>query len=107
MLERDRWDYGSAPWFRVSGTNQRFDVSEGCVAAGTTGISEMFLAVLEPYAGKLARTVLRGPRFRKGAWLPSNDIWGCLLAKEAVNLIVVSTTKRTRPNRYWTTNCGR
>ena len=75
MLERDRWDYGSAPWVRVSGTNQRFDVSEGCVAAGTTGISEMFLAVLEPYAGKLARTVLRGPRFRKGMRLPSNEFF--------------------------------
>jgi hypothetical protein len=28
-------------------------------------------AVLELYAGKLARTVLRGPRFREGTWLPS------------------------------------
>ncbi len=55
--------------------NRRCDVSEGCVAAGTTGISEMLLAVLEPYAGKLARTVLRGPRFRKGTWLPSNEFF--------------------------------
>lgn len=49
--------------------NRRCDVSEGCVAAGTTGVSEMLLAVLEPYAGKLARTVLRGPRFRKDSGL--------------------------------------
>jgi hypothetical protein len=76
-LERDRWHYGSAPLSRVSGMNQQCDVSEGCVAAGISGVSEMLLAVLEPYAGKLARTVLRGPRFRKGAWLPPNDFWCC------------------------------
>jgi hypothetical protein len=32
----------------------------------------MFNAVREPYAGKLARTVLRGPRFREESRLPSN-----------------------------------
>jgi IS30 family transposase len=36
-----------------------------------TGLSMMFNAVLELYAGKLARTVLRGPRFREETWLPN------------------------------------
>ena len=39
--------------------------------AGTTGVSVTFNAVLELYAGKLARTVLRGPRFREETWLPN------------------------------------
>ncbi|AMM18486.1 hypothetical protein AX768_29970 (plasmid) [Burkholderia sp. PAMC 28687] len=38
-----------------------------------TGINAMFNAVREPCAGKLARTVLRGLRFREGTWLPSKD----------------------------------
>ncbi|AUT75605.1 hypothetical protein C2L64_45420 [Paraburkholderia hospita] len=33
----------------------------------------MLRAVLEPYAGKLARTVPRGPSFREGTRLPSNE----------------------------------
>lgn len=37
-----------------------------------TGINVMFNAVREPYAGKLACTVLRGPHFREGARLPTN-----------------------------------
>ncbi|MFL9967080.1 hypothetical protein PQR02_40400, partial [Paraburkholderia sediminicola] len=41
-------------------------------AQTATGIDMMLNAVREPYAGKLARTVLRGPRFREGARLPSN-----------------------------------
>ena len=39
--------------------------------AGTTGVSVTFNAVLELYAGKLARTVLRGPCFREETWLPN------------------------------------
>jgi hypothetical protein len=39
--------------------------------AGMTGVSMTFNAVLELYAGKLARTVLRGPRFREETWLPN------------------------------------
>jgi hypothetical protein len=41
-------------------------------AQTATGIDMMLNAVREPYAGKLARTVLRGPRFREGARLPTN-----------------------------------
>jgi hypothetical protein len=36
-----------------------------------TGVSMTFNAVLELYAGKLARTVPRGPRFREETWLPN------------------------------------
>jgi len=36
-----------------------------------TGVSTALNAVLELYAGKLARTVLRGPRFREEMRLPS------------------------------------
>jgi IS30 family transposase len=39
--------------------------------AGMTGVSMTFNAVLELYAGKLARTVPRGPRFREETWLPN------------------------------------
>ena len=38
--------------------------------AGMTGVGVTFNAVLELYAGKLARTVLRGPLFRKEEGLP-------------------------------------
>jgi hypothetical protein len=54
-----------------NGRNRRCDVNEGCGCTDATGIAEMLHAVREPYAGKLACTVLRGPRFREGTWLPS------------------------------------
>lgn len=56
-----------------NGRNRRCDVSEGCVCTDATGIAVMLHAVREPYAGKLACTVLRGPRFWKGTRLPSKD----------------------------------
>jgi hypothetical protein len=49
--------------------NQRCDVCEGRKKASATGVGVTFHAVLELYAGKLARTVLRGPRFREETWL--------------------------------------
>ena len=50
--------------------NQRCDVCEGRMMAGMTGVSMTFNAVLELYAGKLARTVLRGPLIREDRGLP-------------------------------------
>lgn len=51
----------------------------------------MFNAVREPYAGKLARTVLRGPPFREEARLPSSlatetvsDLFNSILFKAAI-----------------------
>ena len=44
---------------------------EGLVQYDKTGVSTALNAVLELYAGKLARTVLRGPRFREEMRLPS------------------------------------
>ena len=44
--------------------------AKGLRCNGKTGVSMALNAVLELYAGKLARTVLRGPRFREGTWLP-------------------------------------
>ena len=41
-------------------------------AQTATGIDMMLNAGREPYAGKLARPVLREPRFREGARLPTN-----------------------------------
>jgi hypothetical protein len=38
---------------------------------GRTGVDTALSAVLELYAGKLARTVLRGPRCREVAGLPT------------------------------------
>ncbi|WP_211709256.1 hypothetical protein, partial [Paraburkholderia aspalathi] len=42
-----------------------------------TGVSMTLNAVLELYAGKLARTVLRGPRFQEGVRLPSQNLAVC------------------------------
>ena len=44
---------------------------EGLARCGETGVSTTLNAVRELYAGKLARTVPRGPRFREGTRLPS------------------------------------
>jgi hypothetical protein len=63
----------------------------------TTGISEMLLAVLEPYAGKLARTVLRGPRFREETWLPSNQRMGCLRSMNPVKEGLHNSFSERRP----------
>ena len=41
---------------------------------GETGVSTTLNAVLELYAGKLARTVLRGPRYRKAVGLPNHPL---------------------------------
>ena len=43
-----------------TGKNRRCDVKEGCVCTDASDIAEMLHAVREPYAGKLACTVLRG-----------------------------------------------
>ena len=47
---------------------------EGLVQYDKTGVSTALNAVLELYAGKLARTVLRGPRFREEMRLPSRGV---------------------------------
>ena len=39
--------------------------AKGLLCNGKTGVSTALNAVLELYAGKLARTVLRGPRCRE------------------------------------------
>jgi len=48
----------------------------------------MLNAVREPYAGKVARTVLRGPRFREGARLPSK--------RSSVRLNIFQQTRATK-----------
>jgi hypothetical protein len=45
--------------------------AEGLRCNVKTGVNTTLNAVLELYAGKLARTVARGPRFQEGTWLPS------------------------------------
>lgn len=52
----------------------------------------MFNAVREPYAGKLARTVLRGPRFREGARLSSTLVGEA--PGDFFNSILLSTALR-------------
>jgi len=46
--------------------------AKGLLCNGKTGVSTALNAVLELYAGKLARTVLRGLRCRKAVELPNH-----------------------------------
>jgi len=45
--------------------------AKGLRCNGKTGVDTTLSAVLELYAGKLARTVLRGPRCREAVGLPT------------------------------------
>lgn len=56
------------------GTNQQCDACEGLVRSGKTGVSTALNAVRERSAVKVACSVLRGPRFREGTWLPSKTV---------------------------------
>src|SRR5260370_42462313 len=64
-------------WLRIAPLHREETVSDDVTFAkglrcnGKTGVNTTLKAVLELYAGKLARTVTRGPRFREGTWLPS------------------------------------
>jgi hypothetical protein len=53
------------------GTNRQCNACEGLVRSGKTGVSTALNAVRERSAVKVACSVLRGPRFRKGARLPT------------------------------------
>lgn len=66
-----RSDYGSAPFASVMRRINDVTFAKGLRCNGKTGVNTTLNAVLELYAGKLARTVPRGPRFREGTWLPS------------------------------------
>lgn len=59
----DRSDYGSAPFALAMRRINNVTFVKGLLSIGKTGVSTALNAVLELYAGKLARTVLRGPRF--------------------------------------------
>ena len=52
-------------------------------AVWPAGVSTTFNAVRERSAVKVARCVLRGPRFREEAWLPSFGKFG-LIRRQAV-----------------------
>ena len=52
-------------------TNRQGDACEGLAGSCETGVSTTLNAVRELYAGKLARTVLRGPYVREDMGLPS------------------------------------
>jgi hypothetical protein len=64
-------------WLRIAPLHREETVSDDVTFAkglrcnGKTGVNTTLNAVLELYAGKLSRTVPRGPRFREGTWLPS------------------------------------
>lgn len=59
----NRSDYGSAPFALAMRRIDDVTFAKGLRCNGKTGVSMALNAVLELYAGKLARTVLRGPRF--------------------------------------------
>ena len=63
QLVSDRSDYGSAPFALAMRRIDDVTFAKGLRCNGKTGVSMALNAVLELYAGKLARTVLRGPRF--------------------------------------------
>jgi hypothetical protein len=69
-----RSDYGSAPFASVMRRINDVTFAKGLRCNGKTGVNTTLNAVLELYAGKLARTVPRGPRFREGTWLPSRNV---------------------------------
>lgn len=63
QLVSDRSSYGSAPFALAMRRIDDVTFAKGLRCNGKTGVSVALNAVLELYAGKLARTVLRGPRF--------------------------------------------
>ena len=67
----DRLGYGSAPFASVMRRINDVTFAKGLHCNGKTGVNTVLNAVLELYAGKLARTVLRRPRCRKVVGLPT------------------------------------
>ena len=69
-----RSDYGSALFASVMRRINNVTFAKGLRCNGKAGVNTTLNAVLELYAGKLARTVPRGPRFREGTRLPSQSL---------------------------------
>ena len=73
----DRLGYGSAPFASVMRRINDVTFAKGLRCNGKTGVDTTLSAVLELYAGKLARTVLRGPRCREAVGLPTKRMACC------------------------------
>ncbi len=73
----DRLGYGSAPFASVMRQINDVTFAKGLRCNGKTGVDTALSAVLELYAGKLARTVLRGPRCREVVGLPTKRMPHC------------------------------
>jgi hypothetical protein len=73
----DRLGYGSAPFASVMRRINDVTFAKGLRCNGKTGVDTALNAVLELYAGKLARTVLRGPRCREVVGLPTKRMAAC------------------------------
>jgi hypothetical protein len=67
----DRLGYGSAPFASVMRRINNVTFAKGLRCNGKTGVNTALNAVLELYVGKLARTVLRGLRYREAVGLPT------------------------------------
>jgi hypothetical protein len=67
-----RSDYGSAPFASVMTRINDVTFAKGLRCNGKTGVNKTLMLCASRVRGKLACTVLRGPRFREEPWLPSH-----------------------------------